>query len=51
MHKYLKVQEHVTYMDTLFQKKRKLKQVHLGLAQQTNWTHGLLKNTRKLNKY
>ena len=37
-------------MDSLFQEK-KPKQVHLGLAQQTNWTHNLLKNTQKVNKY
>ena len=42
---------YVTYMDSLFEEKKKLKLVHLGLAQPTNWTHNLLKNTRKLNKY
>jgi hypothetical protein len=35
----------------IIQNKKKFKQIHLGLAQQTNWTHNLLKNTRKLNKY
>jgi len=51
MHKYLKIQEHETYMDTLFQEEKKLKQVHLTLAQLKNWTHNILKNTRKLSKY